>query len=391
MEYLAPFFAGFTALLALVLLILSLRQRDQQKLEFQVFRETIVNEFHQNRHALTQQQMEQIKLLQDTLQKSFHSVQQQVSDTLKQNTDILTKQFEYLNARIEERLMRMSEQVDKRLNDGFEKTTATFSDVVKRLILIDEAQKKITELSSNVVSLQEILNDKKARGAFGEVQLEILIKNMMPEKSYAFQHTLTNSKRVDCMLFLPPPTGNMAIDAKFPLETYRLLQNPDLDESNRKLYLQQFRQDIKRHIQDIHEKYIVPGETAEGALLFLPAESIFAELHANHGDLIEEAYKKQVWLVSPTTMMAILTTARAVLKDADTRKQVHVIQEHLGMLAKDFERFRKRMENLAKHIDKARDDVQEVQTSANKIANRFERIERVELESLSVQIEEEAL
>jgi len=287
-----------------------------------------------------------------------------------------------LDARLDEQGKRfdsLSETTDKRLADGFEKTTATFTNVVQRLTIIDEAQKRITELSRNVVSLQEVLSDKHARGAFGEVQLSALVRNYLPESSFAFQHTLSNNTRVDCLLFLPAPTGNVPIDAKFPLESYSRMTSRDLGEAERRLAERQFKGDIRRHIQDIAGKYILPGETSDGAVMFIPAEAVFAEIHAHHADLVEEAQKAHVWMTSPTTLMAVLTTARAVLKDAATHRQVHLIQEQLGKLGEDFSRFEKRMEALANHIRQAHEDAGQVNTTARKISNRFRQIERVEL------------
>lgn len=303
----------------------------------------------------------------------------QVKEALFIQASELTKRVEGLSHITEARLKDINQQVEKRLNDGFEKTTATFSDVIKRLALIDAAQKQISDLSNSVVSLQEILTDKRSRGAFGEVQLSALIHNMIPEQNFSFQHSFSNGKRADCVLFLPDPSGNIAIDAKFPLENFKIYIDSTTHEAERKQAEQQFKNDIRKHIQDIAEKYIIPGETADGAMMFIPAEAIFAEIHAHHPDLVELAQRAKVWIVSPTTMMAVLTTARAVLKDAATRQQMHVIQKHLHMLANDFERFQKRMDNLARHIEQAHTDVTEVNTSAKKITSRFEQIEQVEL------------
>lgn len=333
----------------------------------------------EHREHSSQKQFESFKLVQDSIQKTLQDTRMQLTQFLETQTKSINQRVETLTQSTNERLKEISGQVEKRLTEGFEKTTATFTDVVKRLALIDEAQKKITELSTNVVSLQSILDDKRSRGAFGEVQLAGLIKNVMPENSFSMQHTLSNDKRCDCILFLPDPTGNVVIDAKFPLETYRKLQDLNISEADKKALTQQFKQDIKIHIQAIASKYILPGETADGAMMFIPAEAIFAEIHGHFPELVEYANRQQVWLTSPTTMMAILTTARAVLKDADTRKQVHIIQEHLIHLSKDFDRFEKRMDNLAKHIDQAQDDVSKVHTSAKKISSRFSKIEQLEL------------
>ena len=252
---------------------------------------------------------------------------------------------------------------------------------MKRLTIIDQAQQKITELSSNVVGLQDILNDKRSRGAFGEIQLNSLIRNVIPDGHFSLQHTLSNGKRVDCLLFLPDPTGNIAIDAKFPLESFKQLQASNRSSQQQHTLEQQFRNDIKKHIQDIASKYIISEETSDGAMMFIPAESVFAEIHAHYPEIIELAQKSRVWLVSPTTMMAVLTTARAVLKDAATRKQVHIIQQHLNALGTDFSRFQARMDNLARHINQAQQDVEQVHVSSKKISSRFNKIEQVELSS----------
>ena len=330
----------------------------------------------QNKH----QDLQTLKILQDTLQQGFQETRLQVKEVLTDHSNDVGKRLETLNNTTDLRLKEINQQVEKRLAAGFEKTTETFGDVIKRLALIDAAQKKITELSNNVMSLQEILTDKRSRGAFGEVQLTALIRNVLPEQHFSLQHTLSNGKRADCFLFLPDPTGNIAIDAKFPLENFRVLIDNSVPESERRYAESQFKLDIRRHITDIAEKYIIPGETADGAVMFIPAEAVFAEIHSHHPDLVEIAQRAKVWMVSPTTMMAILTTARAVLKDAATRAQLHIIQKHLHLLSSDFERFQKRMDNLSRHITQAHADMDQVHTSAKKISERFVQIEKVELE-----------
>ena len=334
---------------------------------------------NKHRESFDARQLEALKTQQENLTQGMGEVRKQVTEALVQNGNELGKRVDSLTRSTDERLKEISGQVDKRLNEGFEKTTATFADVIKRLALIDEAQKKITELSGNVVSLQEVLADKRSRGAFGEVQLASLVRNVMPESSFSFQHTLSNSTRVDCMLFLPEPSGDIGIDSKFPLESYRKMTDVDVAEADRVTAEKQFKKDIKKHIYDIANKYIIPGETSDGAVMFIPAEAIFAEIHAHYYELVEEAQRARVWLVSPTTLMAVLTTARAVLKDSATRKQVHLIQDHLVALSKDFSRFQTRMDNLSKHIEQASKDVSEVNTSARKISSRFEKIEKVEM------------
>lgn len=322
-----------------------------------------------------------LKLIQDTLRKGIQETRMHVKESLADYATELGKRVDQLTTTTESRLKEINTHVEQRLTKGFEKTTETFSDVIKRLALIDAAQKQISALSDNVVSLQEILSDKRSRGTFGEVQLSALIRNVIPEQHYSFQHSLSNGKRPDCLLLLPEPTGNVAIDAKFPLENFRILIDSTSSDADKKHAEQQFKIVLKKHIQDIADKYILPSETADGAIMFIPAEAVFAEIHARYQDIVDFAHRAKVWIVSPTTMMAILNTARAVLKDAATRKQMHIIQKHLHLLASDFERFQKRMDNLTRHIEQAHTDVTEVNTSAKKISSRFEQIEQVNLES----------
>ncbi|MFT5757288.1 MAG: DNA recombination protein RmuC [Alteromonadaceae bacterium] len=360
-----------------------LRQNSEQN-EKQNF---TLNESHQqlikklNEHQLyfNENQSKAVDQLIEHLNKAALNNRDELAKTMLQSSDQMAKRIDELTQSTDNRLKDISGQVEKRLADGFEKTTKTFNDILQRLALIDDAQKKITELSTNVVSLQEVLADKRSRGAFGEVQLTALIRNVMPEQHFSLQHTLSNGKIADCILFLPQPTGNVVIDSKFPLESYKKMADNQLGEFDRKAAERQFKLDIKKHINDISDKYLIDKETADGAIMFIPAEAIFAEIHAHQSDLVDYANKKRVWMASPTTLMAILTTSRSVLKDEETRKQIHVIQEHLSQLAGDFNRFRGRFNNLAKHIDQAANDVKQIHTSADKISSRFEKIEQVEL------------
>jgi DNA recombination protein RmuC len=334
---------------------------------------------NRHREVTEQHQREALKGQQEALTSGMRAMAEQVSTAFRTSSDELGKRVEGLTRTTDDRLRDITGQVEKRLSEGFEKTTETFTRVLEHLSRIDEAQKRITELSTNVVSLQEVLTDKRSRGAFGEVQLNALIRNVMPEGSFSLQHTLSNGTRVDCLLTLPEPTGNVAVDAKFPLESFQAMMDSDLPETDRARAARQFRQDIRRHVRDISEKYLIPGETSDGAVMFLPAEAIFAEIHAHFPDLVDEAQRARVWLVSPTTLMAVLTTARAVLKDEATRKQVHIIQDHLRRLSTDFGRFQQRMDKLALHIRQANEDVTQVNTSAKKISSRFRDIDQVEI------------
>jgi DNA recombination protein RmuC len=284
---------------------------------------------------------------------------------------------ESLGAKLETRLDQISSRVNERLDEGFRKTNETFVSVMQRLATIDEAQKKIETLTGSVVSLQELLGDKRSRGAFGEVQLEALVRNVLPPGAFEMKYTLSNGSRVDCVLRLPAPTGLVCVDSKFPLENYRLMMDGKAPEAQRA-----FRADVKRHVDAIADKYIIENETSDGAVMFVPAEAVFAEIHAHHADVVDYANAKRVWIVSPTTLMAVLNTARAVLKDVETRKQIHVIKDALGRLGQDFRRFEERMRKLADHIRQAHEDAEDVQTSSRKITQQFQKIEAAELDEL---------
>ena len=354
--------------------------RQEQQQSHHQFQQQFSQQLHQEHQNLQNHSLERFRHIQDMLLGNARENREQLTNTLQVQTQRLSERFDKLTTQTEQHLVGINQRVESRLSEGFEKTNATFTDIIKRLALIDQAQQKITELSSNVVSLQSILDDKRSRGVFGEIQLAHLIENTLPDNRFSLQYTLSNGRRCDCILFLPEPGGNLVIDAKFPLETFRQIAELSNDDPSRKSLAQQFRRDIKKHIQDIAERYIIPGETADGAMMFVPAEAIFAEIHANYPDLVSQAQQSRIWLVSPTTLMAVLTTARSVIKDAATREQIHLIQAHLSVLSKDFQRFKTRMNNLTNHIQRAQKDVEEVNISANKISQRFSQIEAVELQ-----------
>ncbi|HUW29001.1 MAG TPA: DNA recombination protein RmuC [Sulfuriferula sp.] len=317
-----------------------------------------------------------------TLAKQGREEQALIQTTMQNATTQLSASVEALAKNVDARLAEISGKVSERLDEGFKKTNETFANVMARLATIDEAQKKIDGLSSNVLTLQELLGDKRSRGAFGEVQLEGLVRNIMPPDAYSFQTTLSNGNRVDCLLVLPEPTGRVAVDSKFPLENYNRMFARDAVDADRTLATRAFKADVKKHVDDIAAKYIIAGETSDGAVMFVPAEAVFAEIHAYHSDLVEYAMSRRVWIVSPTTLMAVLNTARAVIKDVETRRQVHIIKDELSKLGKDFSRFDVRMKKLADHIRLANEDATEVHISSQKISKRFSQIESVDLEHL---------
>jgi len=324
--------------------------------------------------------LEAISKILEKLTEQSRAERELLQSSLKNATSQLNSSMEQLSKTTDSRLEQISGKVNERLEEGFKKTNETFLSVMERLATIDEAQKKIDGLTSNVVGLQELLGDKRSRGAFGEVQLEGLVKNMLPPGSFDFQFTLSNGNRVDCVLRLPAPTGMVGVDSKFPLENYHRMFDKDVADVDKLQAQKAFKADIRRHVDDISNKYIIDGETSDGAVMFIPAEAVFAEIHAYHSDVVDYAMQKRIWVVSPTTLMAVLNTARAVMKDIATREQVHIIKDELRKLGQDFSRFDDRMRKLADHIRLAHKDAEEVRISSDKITKRFNSIEKVELE-----------
>ncbi len=279
---------------------------------------------------------------------------------------------------LEDRLDAMSKRIGDGLTQHSEKTGKTMGDLHERLAVIDSAQKKITDLSEKVVSLQDILSNKQARGAFGEIQLNDLVSSILPPSAYEFQATLGNNKRADCLLKLPSPLGPIVIDAKFPLESYQALRAASDDVAKDKA-TKAFRDDVQKHVKAIAERYIVPGETAESALMFLPSEAVFAELHDSFQGVVDYSHRRRVWIVSPTTLWATLNTVRAVLKDATMREQAGLIQVEVLKLLDDIGRLDRRVSNLDGHFNLAMKDIREIKISSDKVVKHGEDIQDIEL------------
>ena len=283
-----------------------------------------------------------------------------------------------LTKTLDERLANVSKRVGDSLQQSQTKNAETMAGLKARLAVNDAAQKNITDLSAQVVGLQDVLANRHARGAFGELQLEDLVRNALPPSTYDFQSTLSNGKRVDCLLTLPNPPGPIAIDAKFPLESYRAL-HAATDDAERTAAGRAFSTDVLKHVRDIAERYILPGETAESALMFVPSEAVYAELHANFADTVDKSYRARVWIVSPTTLMATLHTVRAVLKDANMREQAGLIQQEVHRMIEDVVRLDDRVDKLNRHFDQASEDVRQIRVSSEKITKRADKIEEIEL------------
>ncbi|MGH6618606.1 MAG: DNA recombination protein RmuC [Alphaproteobacteria bacterium] len=285
---------------------------------------------------------------------------------------------------LDERLTQVSQRVSESLHKQAVDTANTMGDLKERLAIIGKAQENITKLSADVVSLQEVLSNKQARGAFGETQLADQVRNALPPSAYAFQATLGNGSRVDCLLTLPNPPGCIAIDSKFPLESYHALRNAR-DDRDRLEARRRFAADVLKHVNDIASKYIIPGETADSALMFLPSEAVYAELHAELPEVVEKSHRARVYIVSPTTLMATLHTIRAVLKDAQMREQAGLIQKEVAAMGDDVSRLDSRVAKLQQHFGQAEEDIRQIRISTEKVQKRAVKIQELDLDEIEAQ------
>ena len=315
--------------------------------------------------------MKELQSFKDDLNKSLHN------------------DFEHLNEQVEKRLLAVNEQVNLRLDQNFEKTNKTFTNVIERLSKIDEAQKKIDILSSDIISLQSILTDKKTRGIYGGVHLKHLMSNIFGEKNdtiYRLQYPLPNGTIVDCILFAPSPLGTIGIDSKFPLEHYQKMVDRKLSKEERLIAEKQFKLDVKKHIDAIADKYIIEGVTSRQAIMFLPAEAIFAEINAYHQDLVDYAYRRRVFITSPTTLISTLTVIQMIIKNMEKDKYTSIIHEELNKLGLEFARYKERWDKLSKSIQTVNKDVENVSITTDKISKKFTSINQVDIKALKEEV-----
>lgn len=294
----------------------------------------------------------------------------------------MNNDFIKINEQIEKKLNMINDKVNERLDENFVKTNKTFTSVLERLSKIDEAQKKIETLSSDIVSLQSVLTDKKSRGIFGEINLKHILSSIFGEKNdniYIMQYTFPNKFIADAVLFAPEPLGTIAIDSKFPLEAYQKMVDKNISQIERVSAEKQFKNDVKKHIDAISMKYIIPGITSNQAIMFLPAEAIFAEINAYHMDIIDYANKKRVWITSPTTLMSTLTVIQVLLKNMERDKYTSIIHEELNKLGVEFSRYKERWNKLSRSIDTVNKDIENIHITTDKISKRFEAISSVDL------------
>ena len=299
----------------------------------------------------------------------------------------INSDFGNLDEKIEKRLNMINEKVNSRLDENFEKTNRTFTNVLERLSKIDEAQKKIDSLSCDIVSLQGVLTDKKTRGIFGEINLEHILSNIFGvnnKKIYQMQYTLNNGTIADCILYAPEPLGMIAIDSKFPLENYQVMVDKNNNQAIRNQAEKQFKNDMKRHIDAISSKYIIPGLTSNQAIMFLPAEALFAEVNAYHSDILDYAYRKRVWITSPTTLISTLTTIQVIMKNIERDKYAKVIHNELLLLDTEFKRYKERWNKLYRSIETVSKDVKDIYTTTDKITKRFDSINQVEMDKKEI-------
>lgn len=337
------------------------------------------------------QMVERLENISTRMNKDFISFQEGTSKYINESNiklaESLTNNFNTLTKRIDDNLNSINKRVDERLNEGFEKTNKTFANILERLSKIDEAQKKIDSLSTNIISLQDILTDKKSRGTFGEIQLNNILISIFGEgndKIFQIQKKLSNGNIIDAVVYIPEPVGTLCIDSKFPLENYQRMIDKNISEFERVQAEREFKINIKKHINDISSKYIISGETSEQAVMFIPAEAIFAEINAYHQDLIDYANSKKVWLASPTTLMSVLSTVQVILKNMEREKYSSIIHSELNKLGEEFKRYKTRWDALAKDIKKVSDDVEHINITSNKIEKKFNSISMVEIDNENI-------
>ena len=321
----------------------------------------------------------------DRLSKLELSLVKEIGEFKVNFTNDLRKDFDTLDEKVDRKLSEINNRVTERLDQNLEKTNKTFANVLERLSKIDEAQKKIDGLGEDIVSLQSILTDKKTRGIFGEVNLQFILENAFGGLNtgiYDLQHKMSNGYIADAILYAPAPLGTIAIDSKFPLENYEKMTNKNLSKEERLVAEKQFKIDFKKHIDAIASKYIIPGETSNEAILFLPAEAIFAEVNAYHNDILNYAYSRKVWITSPTTLMSTLTIIEMILKNMERDKYAKIIHDELNKLSIEFARYRERWDKLARNINTVSKSVEELNTTSDKITKRFDSINRVEVDKL---------
>lgn len=354
-----------------------------QQAQFMNIQKSLGEDFAQLREKITMNIGTYNEKTKEDLYNFQHKLQNELNEFQTKLYEKMVQLFDSLTKNVQDNIDKINEKVDIRLNEGFAKTTETFNNILERIGKIDEAQKKIESLSNNIISLQDVLTDKKARGTFGEIQLKQILVSVFGEnnaKIYELQKKLSNDKVADAILHAPDPIGSICIDSKFPLENYRRMIDRNLSKEEVDLAVKRFKADVRKHIDDIKEKYIIPNETADSAIMFIPAEAVFAEINAHHEDLIIYAQSAKVWIASPTTLMFLLTTVQLILQNIERDKYSAIIHEELNRLGVEFKRYKDRWDKLARNIEQVSEGVKSLHTTSSKIEKRFESIAKVDLD-----------
>jgi len=360
------------------------------------FKSTMIEKLSDNTDITNEKLNTKLDLLNtkvnDRLDDNFGKTNKELIDLKEKLITNLNKEFTNLNETVETRLRMINEKVNERIDQNFDKTNKTFTSILERLTKIDEAQKKIDSLSLDIVSLQSILTDKKSRGIFGEINLKHILASIFGDKNdkvYQMQYSFNNGTIADAVIFAPSPLGTVAIDSKFPLENYQIMVDKNRDKLEREVASKQFKIDVKKHIDAISSKYIIEGITSNQAIMFLPAEALFAEINAYHNDLVEYAHRKNVWITSPTTLISTFTVIEVLLKNMERDKYTSIIHEELNKLGIEFGRYRERWDKLSRSIETVNKDIENINVTTDKISKRFEAINNAHIEPKLLNEEED--
>ncbi|MBQ7889652.1 MAG: DNA recombination protein RmuC [Erysipelotrichaceae bacterium] len=382
MEMYILIFAGLIAVLLIVLIVLVLVNKSSSEASIRAFMMDSERAKRREMDEMKNQLQDDMNDLKDRMNHDLLVFQNSVLHSFREDMNVL-------NESTYRKLNRIELSVSDSLMKGFDQTSQSFQSFAEQMARIDEAQKNLKHLSENIISLESILTDKKTRGTFGEIELYSLLENVfgLEGMRYLKQVKLSNGAIADCLLKAPSPLGNLVIDSKFPLENYNRMINASLSLEERKKASLEFRRDVKGHIQAIADKYLIPGETAEFACMFIPAEAVFAEIVAHFDDLVQFSYQRKVYLVSPTTMMAYLSAIKAFYLNQERSEKVVQIQHEYAKLSKEFERFVQRWQLISKDFEKLNADMRNIDITADKIMRRFQQIDAVDLSELEKNVD----
>ena len=383
MEYII---IGLLVVVIILLIILIAKKQNNSEMikELSEFKIELTKELATFKYDLNKVMLDEFIKMNSATEKNLKSITEEFGKFKFDLNKVIAMDFEVMNQTIEKRMNQINDKVNEKIDKNFEKTNKTFNDVLTRLTKIDEAQKNIDDLSKDIINLQSVLTDKKTRGTFGEVNLNYILTSVFGEKKvvYDIQHKMPNGSIADAILFAPEPLGTICIDSKFPLENYERMTDKTLSKAERELAEKMFKTDVKKHIDAIGDKYIINGVTSDEAIMFMPAEAVFAELNAYHPDLLKYAYERKVWICGPTTLMSTLSTIGMILKNIERDKYTQVIHDELNKLGVEFKRYKDRWDKLSRSIDTVSNEVKDIHTTTDKISKKFDSISSVDMEAL---------